>query len=95
MRKAAKTGGKKFITITEIISYEQLYKEFIRNCKVRGLAEETIRSYHYQNKYFCDFINVEDASEITREVLEEYILYMQEVQGIINSTTINSYIQNT
>jgi len=42
MRRGVKTGGKKFTTTTEIISYEQLYKEFIRNCKIRGLAEETI-----------------------------------------------------
>ncbi len=94
MKKGVKTGGKKFTTITEIISYEQLYKEFIRNCKVRGLAEETLRSYYYQHKYFCNFINIEDVAELTREVLEEYILYMQDVQEITNSTTINSYIQN-
>lgn len=94
MKKGIKTGGKKFVSTTEIISYEQLYKEFIRNCKVRGLAEETIKSYYYQHKYFCGFKNIEDVSEITREDLEEYILYMQEVQGITNSTTINSYIQN-
>lgn len=46
MRRGVKTGRKKFETTTEIISYEQLYKEFIRNCKVRGLAEKAIKSYY-------------------------------------------------
>lgn len=52
--------------------------------KIKGRAEQTIKSYHYHNKYFMKFLEKDVyCDEITLGTLEDYILYIKEKKGYI------------
>lgn len=75
--------------------YSEVYKQFVQQLKIKGRAEQTIRSYHYHNKYFMQFLGGDIyCDEITESTLEDYILYIKEKKGITNGITINSYLRN-
>lgn len=75
--------------------YSEVYDQFIQQLKIKGRAEQTIKSYHYHNKYFMKFLGENIyCDEITLTTLEDYILYTKEKKGITNGITINSYLRN-
>ncbi|WP_411682454.1 tyrosine-type recombinase/integrase [Clostridium thailandense] len=97
MKRGEIVGGRQFgkKLNKERKKYREVYEQFIQQLKIRGRAEQTIRSYHYHNKYFMEFLG-EDiyCDEITLSTLEDYILYIREKKGITNGITINSYLRN-
>lgn len=95
--KKGEIKGKQLFNITpdNKITYSQLFDEFMVSRKIKGLSEYTLLSYQYHSKYFKQFLKEDiPCNKITEHTLENYILYMQDVKGITNGMTINSYLQN-
>ncbi|APF23385.1 tyrosine-type recombinase/integrase [Clostridium butyricum] len=82
------------------VPYQQLFEECYRNLEIKGRAEETLRTYKNHHKYFMEFLcyhtksREPSADVITLQLLEDYILYLQNVRKTFNNTTINSYLKN-
>lgn len=83
----------------KITSLEEGKKEFILDCKIRNLAEDTIdyyeKSFYYFNNYISENYEEKEiniSEEITQELVNNYILYMQEEKGL-KITTINIRIR--
>jgi len=76
-------------------TYEELYKEFQLSIKIKGRSKYTLKSYHYHNKYFMQFIGKNTlCSTINQKTLENYIIYMKDIKGLTNGITLNSYLHN-
>jgi len=72
------------------ISYRSLHELYIKECRKKNLAEETITGYHYAGIYFLDFAGHNLMCEdVTQDLINEYYLYLQEHH---KATTVNSYV---
>lgn len=72
------------------ISYRSLHELYIRECKRKNLASETIQGYHYAGIYFLDFAGHDLMCEdVTQNLINEYYLYLQSHH---KATTVNSYV---
>ena len=83
-------NGLKRITLSkeEDITYSVLFDRYIKRCKENNLSEYTIRFYHVCYGYFNKFINLSElkAGQITRNLIDDYILYLKGT-GINDITT--------
>ena len=71
------------------LSNEQLLKEFVRDAAIRGLTEETIRSYRGNMKIFLKFLN-KSALEIETKDLKEFLYHLRKEKHLTDGT-INMY----
>lgn len=95
LKKGISKGQQMFKNEAQIIkkTYEEAFNEYIVNAKIRGLSDETIRTYQHHNKYFVDFIGKDkNCSSLDAETVTSYISFLKDKN--MKSTTINSYIQN-
>ncbi|MBW9155463.1 phage integrase SAM-like domain-containing protein [Clostridium sp. FP2] len=76
-------------------TYKELFEELVLSAKIKGRSKYTLKSYHYHNKYFMQFIGENTLCNIiNQQTLENYILYMRDGKGLTNGVTINSYLHN-
>lgn len=67
---------------------------------IKGRSEDILKTYKHHYKYFLDFLcyytksNRPTADIVNLKTMEDYIRYLQDVRGITNNITINSYMQN-
>lgn len=74
-------------------TFDEAYLEFLHSLKVKGRAEETIRTYENHKKYFTRFIGTNSmCNEINEETINLYIEYLR--MKNIKPTSINSYVHN-
>lgn len=74
-------------------SYQELFKDYMKVCKIRNLSPVTIRTYYNHHKYFINFVGKElMCSEINQGVIDELKVYLMDKN--LNSVSINSYIKN-
>lgn len=95
LKKGVSKGQQLFKNESQIIkkTYQEAFEEYITTAKVRGLAEDTIRTYYHHHKYFTEFLGSnKNCSGLDYKTIESYVSYLQE-KGI-KGTTINSYLQN-
>ncbi|MCB2312284.1 tyrosine-type recombinase/integrase [Clostridium tagluense] len=95
MKKGISKGQQMFKNEGKIIkkTYQESFEEYIDTAKIRGLSEDTIRTYYHHHKYFTEFIGKnKNCGDLDVKTVESYILYLQEKD--IKKTTINSYVQN-
>jgi len=95
LKKGVSKGQQLFKNESQIIkkTYQEAFEEYITTAKIRGLAEDTIKTYYHHNKYFSDFLGKDkNCSSLEVKIIESYVLFLQN-KGI-KSTTINSYLQN-
>lgn len=72
------------------ISYKSLLELYIRECKIKNLAPETISGYLHSNKYFLDFAGHDLMCDaINQNLINEYYLYLQTYH---KASTVNSYV---
>ena len=72
------------------ISYLNLFELYLRECKKKNLAEETIQGYRHSTRYFLDFAGHDlMCHDVTQDLINEYYLYLQEYH---KATTVNSYV---
>ena len=76
----------------ELKNLEEGKEEFLTDCKIRNLSENTIHNYDECFGYFINFVNsnskkVNVRQDIKKEVLDKYIIQMKD--NGIKDTTIN------
>lgn len=78
-------------------SLKEGLNEFIADCKIRNLAEGTIKIYKEDFGYFMKYMsknyaNIKIESELTKEIVNEFIIYMKE--NGLKTSTINIRIRS-
>lgn len=72
------------------ISYRSLHGLYIKECRRKQLAEETISGYNHSAISFLDFAGHDLMCEdVTQDLINEYYLYLREHH---KATTVNSYV---
>lgn len=76
----------------ELVSLEQGMEEFIVDCKIRNLAEDTISYYNKCFKSFMKYVNetyeeLNINEDIKKQMIDNYILFMR--KNKLKDTTIN------
>lgn len=74
-------------------TYEEAFNEYIANAKIRGLSNDTIRTYKHHNNYFMEFIGKDKVcGSIDVKIVTSYVCFLKDKN--MKSTTVNGYIQN-
>ena len=65
------------------IGYDDLYRLYIQECRLKNLADVTIKGYEFAHKYFTEWADRElKCSDITQDLINEYVLYDPDLQCI-------------
>ena len=80
----------------ELKNLEEGKEEFLTDCKIRNLSENTIHNYDECFGYFLDFINnkfgkINIRQDMKKEIVDQYIIQMKD--NGIKDTTINIRIR--
>lgn len=76
------------------LTVQQAFELFIRKCKVRNLAESTIKSYEQKIVSFYESYGKENnISEVSSYSVDDYILWLKENRNC-NDITLNSYLRS-
>lgn len=84
----------------KVIPYTEMFEMYFKSLEIQGRAKETLRTYKHHHKYFFEFLKIYTGKDnpksdaINIQCFEAYINYMQEIKGLSNPVTINSYMQN-
>jgi len=71
------------------ITYDDLHKMYMTDCRLRNISEITIKGYEFAYKYFKKYAGEElMASDITQDLVNGYVLYLK---GWLKAETVNSY----
>lgn len=71
------------------ISYDDLHKMYMTDCRLRGISEITIKGYEFAYTYFKKFAGDDlNCSDITQDLLNGYVLHLK---GWLKAETVNSY----
>lgn len=74
-------------------TFDEAYLEYMQTLKIKGRAEETIRTYENHKKYFTRFIgNNIMSDENNEELINSYIEHLR--MKNIKPTSINCYVHN-
>ena len=73
------------------ITIQEAIRRFLRHCKVRNLAEQTIRYYTEDCNYFAERVDVQYIDEVNYEVMEDFIFQELELGKKVSS--LNSRIR--
>ncbi|WP_032120658.1 tyrosine-type recombinase/integrase [Clostridium amazonitimonense] len=93
LKKGITKGKRVFNAVTESKSYNELFEEYYKSCKIQGKAEATLKTYIHHHNYFLKFVGEEaQCHEITKERVEEYVLYLQGQN--LCPVSVNSYLRN-
>lgn len=80
---------------TQKKTLQEGFKEFITHCKIKNLAEKTLVYYQaYFTKFetFLESIGIKHISEITKPIIDSYILYLKE-ETEVNDITVNTSLR--
>lgn len=78
--------------IRKSCSLEEAFQQFIRHCKVKNLAPETIKYYHDTYQVFCSYYGDINLNEINEELIEEYVISLQENPNT-NDVSVNTRLR--
>ena len=71
------------------ITFEELFRLFEKECKIKDLAGVTVDGYAYAYNCFVKWHNAPlTCGDITQDVINDYILYLTECY---KPQTVNSY----
>ena len=77
----------KMCKVSKIKTFDELFDEFIKNCKARNLTDATIKYYHtcfHILKKFRQEIYLEDINE---DFIRDYILFLKETMKPVSINT--------
>ena len=77
----------------KLISSYKLLEDFVRDCRLRGMTDESIRRYKSSVKMFVEFLEDEGVSlfDINYEILKEYLHHLRFEKGVKNKTIENNF----
>ena len=72
---------------------EKLINQFLKDCKLRGMTDGSVRSYNSPLKIFSIFLNGKDTSlqDINRLILREYVDYLRNSKKLSLKTIENHF----
>lgn len=71
------------------IPYEELFKMYVTDCRLRGIAEVTIKGYDFAHTYFKRHVGDNlKCSDITQDLINGYILHLKDR---LKPESVNSY----
>jgi integrase/recombinase XerD len=71
------------------ISYDDLHQMYMTDCRLRGIAEVTIKGYEFAYTYFKKHVDEElKCSDITQDIINGYVLHLKDRLKV---QTVNSY----
>lgn len=73
------------------VTIQEAIRKFLRHCKVRNLAEQTIKYYTEDCNYFAERVDAEYIDEVNYEVMEDFIF--QELEKGKKVSSLNSRIR--
>jgi len=74
-------------------SFEEGYKEFVLNCRIRNLSPYTIRHYDNVVHVWSQFYNIQNPiRDITEKVIDDFILFLKNDMDE-NDVTMNTNIR--
>ena len=97
MRKGSKQGPRIDVRVGQPQDrpFKDAAEEFFRLKEATGRSFQTIKTYRYQLRYFLEFAGEGVmCSEMTLEMLTDYLEHLRTVKGITNFNTLNTAIQN-
>lgn len=75
------------------VTFEKAFNEFLRDCKITNLSEETIIYYKRCAKNFCRYFDENNfCSEITEETYKSFIEFLKN-SGEMKDITINTNLR--
>ncbi|MGC9307173.1 MAG: tyrosine-type recombinase/integrase [Thermoplasmatota archaeon] len=79
----------------ERLTDTELLREFVDDCKVRGLTHHTIRCYRGQIRIFRDFLNEHNRHfyDVDKNILKEFIRYLRN-QRKVSQKRIENYFSS-
>lgn len=89
----AKNGLKRMtMTRGDGLTFDELYKNYIKKCEVNNLSKYTIRFYNVSVRTFGKFIDTIalQVADINRSLIDDYILFLKGTG--VKDITINTYI---
>lgn len=77
------------------LSLEEVKQEFITDCQCRGLAQTSINAYHYNLKYFNDYLTDNNLSlnDLSNSTINSYKIYLMEHTNR-NTISINTVLRH-
>jgi integrase/recombinase XerD len=87
------TRKKQIMLLERGKTYQELFENYIRFCKIQKLADETIKTYFHHHKYFLKFAGENLICEdINQNFMDEYKLYL--IEKGLNGVSVNSNTHN-
>ena len=76
-----------------VLANEDLIERFVRDCQMRGLSPESIRSYESSLKIISGFLESKSTSflDVNKERLREILTYLSEERGVSPKTLENNF----
>lgn len=71
--------------------YDDAVSLYLRACQVRGLKAYTISGYREKLSYFRHFVRLEDVTDLTGDMIDDYILYLHGQD--ISKATVATYLR--
>jgi integrase/recombinase XerD len=76
----------------ETVTAQKAFADFLQNCKMKNLAQKTVKNYDATFKKFLDFYRLEDVAFISQEIVNQYVLFLQ--RQLDNPISVNTYLRN-
>ena len=55
----------------ETVTAQKAFADFLQNCKMKNLAQKTVRNYDVTFKKFLDFYRLDDGAFISQEIINQ------------------------
>ena len=80
---------------TDNLTVSEAFNDFLEHCRIRNLRPETIKVYRLHFSIFQKFLNDDTllVSEITPQIVGEFVLDLRSDNHQCNEITVNSYLR--
>jgi len=79
------------VTLTLLQDVDVLIEAFCKDCTLRNMTEESVRRYRSSLDMFANYFDNGDLTEVTFQMLEEFLGYLKFERGIKQKTIENNY----
>lgn len=79
------------VAVAEEDHNKPFIKEFLEDCNLRGLADETIENYLSILRVFNEFLDGQPVLEVEREELLSFMRYLREERGVSGKRVRNYF----
>lgn len=85
-----KITKKQDLSRMENIPLDELFKLFVHECRIKNLANVTIKGYEFACNYFIDWIgrNI-TCNDVTRDLINKYVLHLKD--KLVKPQAVTSY----